>query len=821
MLNRTLMKGRRGLACALLLTAVAMPLTAQSSAPQSRLDGFWQEWLDQTGPLLAEEERLFFRILETDLEREAFVEAFWRSRGSGALERWSRNRADAWRMRSLSPWRERAVMLAGKPDSILRYERCGPLRSLELWEWRVRRLTAGADTSRGFRQMLFAEGSTLDKRSFRPWDPEDPESLSRGSVGYSTTEALLASLESGGCFSSGKLERLSEALEESMAFEELERLAAWPRPDTSWLRELSGAEAEAGGPRFDAELVESFLGRYTRFTILEGKLRIAVDRLNQLSSGRLFDRIVVIGDVIRGGRLVDTFEVVHLIAGATPAETIDLSFYRRLLPGKQTLRLRVADRHGLALLRVDRILDVPRLEEAAPAPPGFAFGYSHLTREQVVQLHTFPDVELLPVVAKGTTRAQVVAATTGGPIAAVEFQRDGDRVETDREAPYSSSIEIGPEGNDISAVALDPSGLPLARHERRIEREGPPFAVRFGRVQDGESRSTVEVRIALPDGESVAAVECFHARRLISRPAGPSYRCPVPAADAALDYMTVRVTLEGGDVQEDVLFLGPRSPEEVDVRLVEFYVSVFDGSGRPQLGLTASDFRVREDGEERPLERVEPMENLPLSVTVLLDVSSSMGRGIATASASAQTFFESVLTEGDQASLLAFNHDLHVLAPFTPEVEELRHAATGLGAWGATRLYDAVVYALAQYSGVEGRRALIVLSDGADVGSDFPFAQVVEAAARAGVVVYPIAVARSDEPLRDDLRVLARRTGGRAYAIGSVGQLDSVYRQIEEELRAQYLLVYRPARPVDFEPLDLAVELTRPGLTTRELRRHN
>jgi VWFA-related protein len=406
---------------------------------------------------------------------------------------------------------------------------------------------------------------------------------------------------------------------------------------------------------------------------------------------------------------------------------------------------------------------------------------------------------------------------------AVEFLRDGERIASDQEPPYSASVEIGPQGNLLEAVALDPSGRALAAHQRRVEREGPPFAVRFGAIEDrGRELPHAVVRISLPDGESVERVECFHARQLIATPESAPYGCPVPRASTpSLDYLTVRVSLSGGDVQEDVMFLGPRLPEEVDVRLVEFYVSVFNSSGRPELGLGTADFQVREGGVERSLERVDAMENLPLSVTVLLDMSSSMGRGIRTATASAQAFFESVLTEGDQASLIAFNHDLHVLAPFTPDTAVLGHAATGLGAWGSTRLYDAVVYALSQFSGVEGRRALIVLSDGEDVGSDYPFAQVVEAAVRAGVVVYPIAIARSDELLREDLRVLAGRTGGRAYAVASVEQLDSVYAQIEEELRAQYLLVYRPDRPVDFEPLDLEVEVLRPDLTTRELRRHD
>ena len=144
-----------------------------------------------------------------------------------------------------------------------------------------------------------------------------------------------------------------------------------------------------------------------------------------------------------------------------------------------------------------------------------------------------------------------------------------------------------------------------------------------------------------------------------------------------MDYLTVRVALASGDSQEDVRFLGPRVPERVDVQLAELYLSILDRSARPARGLGPDDVRIWESGEERQVVRLEPVEELPLNVALLMDISSSMGRSLRVAADSAQDFFERVLTAGDRASLLAFNHDLHRLVPFTADAQALRYGARG------------------------------------------------------------------------------------------------------------------------------------------------
>ncbi len=793
---------------------------AQPASPGPRLAGFWSDWLADTGPLLAAEERLYFQILEDDRAREAFVEAFWQSRGTAALERWRRNTADARRLRSRSRARERVVRLAGKPDTIETIQRCGALRRLEIWSWQPGHPSFHPGSPSEPQYLIFVEATTLKMSSFEPWRPGDFEGLVRGVVSSSTIDGLIEALGTSPCISGDALARLSIALERAISVDRLRQLAPWPEPGTEWLRALRDVDPAAAGS--GASLRLGYPGAFTHYTILHGEVEVPVARLTQLVPEQIFDRVTIIGDAYRGSRLVDSFEIVHHVAGAAPGDRLTLDFYRRLEPGPHRLLLRVADRDGIALLREALELEVPALAQPAPEPAGRSAGLSRLTRAELVQLNTLPSVELLPAVLDARGRQVIRAITTGGPIAAVEFRLAGAPVAIDDRPPYLLEIEPVVVETLLTAVALDPARRPLAEDVRELGPPNRPFAVRFGAIDRSARR--VAVTVSLPEGEEVAGFECRHGRRVVRRASVPPGDCPLPeSALPGAEYLTVEVTLASGDSQEDVLFLGPRAPERVDVRLAELYLTILDPGGRPARGLGSDDVRVWEAGKPRPVARLEPVEKLPLNVAVLMDISSSMGRALPVAVESAREFFDGVLTGDDLASLLAFNHDLHLLVPFTGDAAALRYGAAGLKAWGATRLHDAMVYALFQFSGLTSRRALIVLSDGSDVGSDFPLDQVVHAAERAAVAVYPISIvgtgALGSNGL-EGLAALASATGGRFFRVAGASQLADVYRQIEAELRGQYLLVYEPGGTAELELPPVEVEVLRTGFRAREVRRY-
>ena len=189
------------------------------------------------------------------------------------------------------------------------------------------------------------------------------------------------------------------------------------------------------------------------------------------------------------------------------------------------------------------------------------------------------------------------------------------------------------------------------------------------------------------------------------------------------------------------------------------------------------------------------------------------------AARSARHFFETVLTPGDRAALLTFSHDIQRLVPFTEDAEPLLAETAGLYAWGTTRLRDSLVYTLHAFGGLDGRRALVLLSDGQDVDSDFGIKQVLEEARRSRVAVYPIVLGVEDAQTLSELEGLAEESGGSFFVVSSIEQLDRVYQRIEEELRSQYLLVYEAApRETNKTLRTVRVELGREGLRARTLK---
>ncbi len=272
----------------------------------------------------------------------------------------------------------------------------------------------------------------------------------------------------------------------------------------------------------------------------------------------------------------------------------------------------------------------------------------------------------------------------------------------------------------------------------------------------------------------------------------PPFLDPLPERAASATFVRAVATLENGEAVEDLRFLEYRGAvDEIEVRLVELYTSVTDPRARFVLGLGQGDFQVLENGAPQMLTRFDTIDRLPIHVALLLDVSGSMEPRLSVATESALRFFDTVIDpEKDRAALLTFNHAVRLRVPFTNDLERLRYGVTDLAAWQGTRLHDGVIHAGHYFGGLAGKRALVLLSDGEDTGSRFLFKQVLEHTLRSGVAVYPIAVDLVDPLTRKRLKQLAAETGGSFYAVDEVEQLDDIYRRLEQELRAQYLLAY-------------------------------
>lgn len=803
---------QRSVRIGLILVLVAATQAPAARSLKPRLSSFWDDWLAEVGLLLSDEERAHFEALEDNRMRESFAAAFWASRGQATLERWSRNRSAADQARPRSVWARRAILLFGKPASIERIEPCGGLLPLQIWRWdpwHVER--QGGEAERSL-VLVLAQETRLLPGSFTPWDPSDVRGLGYYPSADVDLTTYLEKIKPSTCVAS----RLRDDLASASRFEELRETMPWPEPAAHWLANLSTG-ADLFGTLPEASLKIDYTGTNGRHTIVHGVLRVGSERLAELVPGQLFDRVSFVGDIYKRGYLVDSFDVVHHVAGTPPGEIVELDLFRGLRPGHYQLDLRVSDGHGLTLLRTQRDLDVPRLDTPAPPPPGRQQDYGQLTRSEVVLLDTLPSVEILPVAARATAETDLLAITTGGPISKVVFYVDDALAGEDSSSPYSLEVRLTDERHLVKAEALDHRGRPLASHSREVAAQARPFAVHIERPVDGADLAPVQ--LSIPEGSELDRLHCYDGRLLVDTLDGAPFECPTPRLEVGgLRYMRALATLSNGESTEHIIFFGPNAPERIDVQLVELFLSVVDAAGRPVAGLSPTDFRIADAGLERQLVRLESLANRPLSIAVLMDLSSSMGRLARLAAESAERFFENVMVDDDLASLLAFNDDFHQLVPFTGDIAELRLGATELHALGSTRLHDGIVWALSQYAGQDNRRALVILSDGADVNSDFPFDQVVAAAVEAGVVVYPISIVRPREEAPVRLEQLAESTGGSRSIVSSIAELDAAYRRIAEELRSQYLLVYRlEDENPGLGPRSVDVEVLRSDLEVRNV----
>jgi Ca-activated chloride channel family protein len=231
-----------------------------------------------------------------------------------------------------------------------------------------------------------------------------------------------------------------------------------------------------------------------------------------------------------------------------------------------------------------------------------------------------------------------------------------------------------------------------------------------------------------------------------------------------------------------------------ELRVVRLEASVVDGRGAFVKGLGASDFEILEDGQ--PQSAVSfATRDMPISLTLLLDVSRSMEPHMGLSQAAAMGFLQ-VLRPVDEASVIRFDDGPRVVQAATSDAAALRAAIEGLQAGGATGLYNALYAALRDVPPPSGsadppRRVIVLLSDGEDTASVVWEEQVVELARQREATLHVIDLgADAANPSSRLLRRLATETGGQVHRPRSARDLPAVYALIADELGSQYTIGY-------------------------------
>ncbi len=778
------------------------PAAAGEAAPPRPLDARFVRWLERVGPLISDEEREFFVNLPEDYRRDAFIQAFWKARDPdprtplNELQVLWEDRVDA----ALTQWgtlddaRALFYLLNGPPGRFVLPDGrtaaycLSRTSELEIWFY------GGSDrTPRHFVVIFLA---TVRGKPYAFWH----ESAVRRPIsrrGLPTTNiAVLCADEWFGW--------AAQAIQRELAGSGvIETVSAPPEPPAEWLATFAAFNTDVpeGAPRFDVDLQWDFPGRNQMRTVTHGLVMVPGPGAGRRTfQEREYHSFQMIGEVIRGDRLFETFRYrFELPASGNPENAVPLVFTRYLRPGEVQIRLKIEDVFGQQFAVASETLDVPNLEEAQSLRktiletfPALAEANRAAARgERLLRLVPPRDERLRVGMVRFSTHAI-------GDFDAVAFSLDGREILRKRRPPFGVELNLGshPTEHRIRVEGIK-DGKVVASDEMSVNRGGQRFRARFIEPRSGEqylqsARAVVE--IAAPDGEEIERLELFLGEERIATLYQPPWVQPVVLDGPDLTYLRAAAFLADGSSTEDVVFINSPNPiERIEVQYVELFASVVDARGRPVPGLEQDRFAVTEDGVPQAVRRFEWVDDTPFHAGLLIDTSASMQDSIGQVRAAAQRFVDDTLQPRDRMAVLSFANRVEVESRFTKDRGQLARALSSLRATGTTSLYDSLVYALSYFDGISGQKALLLLSDGKDENSSFTFESALENAQRSGVTIYAIGLrqAAADRTTRRVLERIAEETGGQAFFIDTVGELDSIYALIERELRNRYLLTYQ------------------------------
>lgn len=817
-----------------------------------------REFLSTVAPLITDTEREVFLGFGADYQRDHFVRRFWRVRdpfpesGRNELrESWeARATLAGERYDDLTSERAKALMALGEPPRVLHSACSDLLRPLEIWLY-----PEGAAGIARSLSLVFIGRQPSGRGPHRLWRPSEGlrALTSLGALTGTLDEGLIATAVDERCPRGGQI---LAGLVDALAIDSLGDLLPRP-PSDEWalaLRDRS-TELEPGAELLDARFDLSFPGRHQSRTVLQGVVRVARAAAEPAVRGayRAYG-FIVDGEVVARGELFERFRYRFDLPEASleaGGGDLPLVIQRNLRPGTYTLIVKVEDLTSQRVFRAVREIEVPRVEPVPVAPVARAeaargeiaavdgeregeagepiddawLGDS-LREANAVLGASDQVIELVPpprelVVGK----LRVTARSSGDDIARVAFALDGQRILAKSRPPWSVELDLGatPRPHVVRAEALAADGSLLASDEVAVNLGPHRFAVRLVEPQAGRRyHRSVRVRAAVevPEGERLERVEIFLGDERLATLYQPPFEQPIMLAGGSdLTWVRAAAFLQTGAVAEDTVFINaPDVQEEIDVDLVELFTTVVDKKNVFAEGLELGDFEVREDGEVQQIRRFEQVRDLPIHATLVLDTSLSMIEELRDVEKAAYRFLDEVITDRDRAAVITFADAPTLQVRFTSDRSILAGGLANLKAEGETALFDSLIFGLHYMSGLTGKRAMIVLTDGEDSKSRYGYEEVETFARHAGVALYIVGLALPSgaTETRMLLRRLATDTGGDFFSIESVGHLGKVYASIQQEVRSQYLLAYQSTSTKDgFRRIE--VKVARKGLEAKTI----
>ncbi len=412
------------------------------------------------------------------------------------------------------------------------------------------------------------------------------------------------------------------------------------------------------------------------------------------------------------------------------------------------------------------------------------------------------------------------------PVKRVEFWVEGKKVLARNAPPYTAELDLGnlPKRVEVRAVGYDAAGHYVDADAFIVNERETPMEVKITRTVTPDGLTHFKLSIQNPKGAGIKSIALFAGDKKLHEWDRPPFALEIPTASlAGQEFVRASVVDETGYEASDLLFLnGDRFTEEIDVDVVELPVLVSDRNGAAITNLEEKNFSVSENGKPQKITSFNFASNLPISVGVLIDQSGSMKERMTDAKAAAVEFFKSIIKGNDRAFIGAFASDPASNAPFVSEVATLEAQVNAIGeAGGATSLYDAITTGLYRFRNIQGRKALIIITDGEDTSSRLTHDDMLNYARAARVPLYFIGIGFgfSDIGGPGMMKSLAAETGGSAYFIRGTKQLAETYKRLEGELRSQYLLTYHTeSTKKDQAYRTIEVKVDRPDAKIRTIR---
>jgi len=254
------------------------------------------------------------------------------------------------------------------------------------------------------------------------------------------------------------------------------------------------------------------------------------------------------------------------------------------------------------------------------------------------------------------------------------------------------------------------------------------------------------------------------------------------------------------------------------VNRVILWLTATDKEGNLVTDLARDDLRVYEgDKEQRVVDFYA--EDRPITLAILIDTSGSMQGKIEEVHNAAGAFVDT-LREQDKALIIDFDDRVFLIQDLTADKDALKEAITSTEPIGGTALYDALHAAYRKIGQIDGRKAIVLLSDGEDTSSLFGFKRILEEAQTNNTMIFSIGLGiEGAAPRRDILKEFSETTGGRFFHVKKVGKLVGAYERIAEELRKQYYLTYSTTNDEwDGHWIKIRVQSERPGVKIRARR---